>query len=446
MEQIIKKQLILFLLFLHGFHSFGCTMVAVSGSVTEDGRPLLFINRDQSYTNYTIKIVQSELYTYLAQCFSSSNDPVYGFNETGFAIMNTHSYNLPNAGSSWNGYIIKLALKQCRSVDDFAQLLDSQTKPMPVRANYGVMDADGHIAVFETGANGYVKYNVDDSSNGYLIRTNHSFSGDATYLSDHYESITSVPRYYIATDYLASVFSNCNLRKEHLLELSRYLVDNDGTNLYALAPVDEEIETFVDFKFYIPRYLTTSAMVIQGVNIGESPLHTTAWTMVGPPLASVIIPLLISPNKSLPRIANESINGNSWLSIQGNKLKNRFFRDSQTIDLAKLYNCCGTGIMQIICSIEREILERGNELVYNIREDESAFDDLPAFYSWVDAYVKTQYDIEFNGSTEIIPMAESLPQLGRVVVTYDILGRIVRKTPHQTVIVKNNKKVIKGNK
>lgn len=56
---------------------------------------------------------------------------------------------------------------------------------------------------------------------------------------------------------------------------------------------------FID---YIPRYLTASAELIQGVKEGENPLFTIGWNIIGSPLATVAIPLMITPSGVLPKV------------------------------------------------------------------------------------------------------------------------------------------------
>ena len=70
-----------------------------------------------------------------------------------------------------------LALGKCASVDDFAALLDSLPRPMGVRTNFGVIDAAGNGAYFETDDNGYTRFDLADTPDGVMIRTNYAYSG-----------------------------------------------------------------------------------------------------------------------------------------------------------------------------------------------------------------------------------------------------------------------------
>lgn len=417
---------------------YACTIVAVTGRATTDGRPLLMKNRDSSLNDIFIKIGTGSRYIYLCQCNSPDGPSYCGYNETGFSIINSHSYNMPNANSEWNAYIMQLALEKCVTVDDFEHLLDSLPKPISVCANYGVMDALGNVAIIETNAYNHVRYNADDSDCGYLIRTNYSFSQDTTGVST--ASPTSFPRYQISSSFLEEIYMNCGtLTKEDLFNIARCLVDCNGIDLSGYAPFDEHTPTPVDFRYYVPRYKTTSAMVIQGVLPNEDPKMTVAWTMAGPPIASVTVPYIITPRHALPEKAKLGADGHSWFCYRGQQLKNNCFLDNNTLDLALLYNLCETGVMQKISFIEEQILDRGNELVDKLRIGEAHCYDIEQYYAWVDDYVEEQYEqynlLEMNPNESI---NEAKVEEGEIEY-YDVLGRRVRYVREGAVIKRSGK-------
>ena len=59
-----------------------------------------------------------------------------------------------------------LALGSCRTVDDFAAMLDTLPKPLGVMTNFGVIDADGNGAYFETDDSTYTRYDLCDAPPG----------------------------------------------------------------------------------------------------------------------------------------------------------------------------------------------------------------------------------------------------------------------------------------
>ena len=435
----------IFLLMLLAFIPIGgssCTIVAISGRVTNDGRPLLLKNRDSSSPDIKIKVGAGGKYTYLCQCNVPDGQALSGFNEKGFAIISSHSYNMPNTDYNWNAYIMQLALGGCATVMDFRHLLDSLPKPISVTANYGVMDCQGTVAIFETNSYSYAVYYADSADCGYLVRSNYSISQDTNRLS-----ITSPSSYYrnkIASSYLddALLARGC-LSKDNLIGLARCLVNSEGINLCNMAPFDEYTATPVDFRYYIPRYISTSAMIIQGVTPEESPKMTVAWTMVGPPLSTVTIPFLITDKKALPQKAKLGPDGHSWLSDKGLQLKNSMFVDNTTVDLAKMYNLSCTGIMQKICAIEEEILCLGNELVDEMRIGVASDDNVEAYYSWVDYYLDEQYRLYFlDGSSTNSIIEVDVNMNDTQEEYYDLLGRQVRNVRAHSVIVKKGEKAV----
>lgn len=423
-----------------------CTIVAVSGRVTSDGRPMLLKNRDSSLGTQNMQIVNGQNYTYLCIFSLNYGYALSGFNEVGFSIVNSLSLNMPNSNNDWNAYIIQLALEQCATVADFEHMLDTITKPIPVTSNYGVMDALGNVAIIEVNADTYVTYNADNVDCGYLIRTNYSMSQDTTGL--HLTNPSSLPRYLITSSFLEdAVSTNGYLTKEDLLGITRCMVNSEGEDLCDMAPFDENDYTPVDFRFYVPRYSSTSGMVIQGLLPGENPNLTVAWTMVGPPMTSVTVPYLITPLHVLPNKSKMGSNGHSWFSNKGHQLKNNCFVNNTTLDLAKLYNMSGTGVMQKIQSIEDEIMERGNRLVDKLRAGNASCYDIETYYSWVDGYVEEMY-IENNflePSTNGINECDGLENNNSEMIYYDMLGRRVKEVSPDAIIkqIGNNAIIIR---
>ena len=437
----LRRFLFLLSCFSHLFVN-ACTIVVVSGRVTSDGRPLLLKNRDSGLGTLSIQIVDGQNYTYLCQFSLNYGYALSGFNEAGFSIVNSLSMNMPNTNNAWNAYVMQLALEQCATVADFEHMLDTITKPIPVTSNYGVMDAQGNVAIIEVNADTHLTYNADSVDCGYLIRTNYSMSQDTTGL--HLTNPSSLPRYLITSSFLEdAVSTNGYLTKEDL----RCMVNSEGVDLCDMAPFDENDYTPVDFRFYVPRYSSTSGMVIQGLLPGENPSLTVAWTMVGPPMTSVTVPYLITPRHVLPNKSKMGSNGHSWFSNKGQQLKNNCFVNNTTLDLAKLYNMSGTGVMQKIQSIEDEIMERGNRLVDKLRAGNALCYDIETYYAWVDGYVEEMY-IENNflePSTNGINECDGLENNNSEMIYYDMLGRRVKEVSPDAIIkqIGNNAIIIR---
>ncbi len=185
----MKRTLILILLCILSAGTvagYACTSLIASGRATSSGRPLLWKNRDTDASdNYLARISKPGKIGYVglfnAGCDSlPSGEAWMGVNDAGFAIMNTVAYNLPANSPEWidrEGAVMAQALESCRSVDDFEALLQGLPKPMGVRTNFGVIDAEGNGAYFETDDYRWTRYDLSDAPDGVLIRTNYSMSG-----------------------------------------------------------------------------------------------------------------------------------------------------------------------------------------------------------------------------------------------------------------------------
>ena len=182
----MRKLLSVIIVYLVGWiPMFPCTSAVVSGRVTPDGRPLLWKHRDASDLNNRIVHFEAEggkleFVGLVNGVDTMANEVWAGYNTSGFAIMNTASYNLKNDTSSLfdrEGVVMKQVLGECRTVEDFARLLDSLPRPIGVEANFGVVDALGGAAYFEVNSYEVFRYDVKDSPDGYLLRTNYSVSG-----------------------------------------------------------------------------------------------------------------------------------------------------------------------------------------------------------------------------------------------------------------------------
>lgn len=150
----MRKRLLIALVALMGVIAVGdaCTSAIVSGKLTANGRPLMWKNRDTNDLNNRVeRIVAHDGLMEFVALFDARDlrDTAawMGFNEAGFAIMNTASYNLNGNDGVKNmdreGELMRYALERCKTVDDFERLLQTLPKPLGVEANFGVIDARG---------------------------------------------------------------------------------------------------------------------------------------------------------------------------------------------------------------------------------------------------------------------------------------------------------------
>ena len=112
-----KRKLFIFLAFLVCAEALSCTVIIASSSATKDGRPLLFKNRDSSSAYMLeMRVENGNGFKHMAQYALSDGNwmgPWGGFNEEGFCIVNTLSYNFSGAElASMNNQMIDMALRQ----------------------------------------------------------------------------------------------------------------------------------------------------------------------------------------------------------------------------------------------------------------------------------------------------------------------------------------------
>lgn len=353
----MRKLLSVIIVYLVGWiPMFPCTSAVVSGRVTPDGRPLLWKHRDASDLNNRIVHFEAEggkleFVGLVNGVDTMANEVWAGYNTSGFAIMNTASYNLKNDTSSLSdreGVVMKQVLGECRTVEDFARLLDSLPRPIGVEANFGVVDALGGAAYFEVNSYEVFRYDVKDSPDGYLLRTNYSVSGRP---NEGYG--------YIRYDNAAWLFSRAASERSITPE---WITGVCSRSFYhTFLGRDFTTDAWVVDQDFIPRRSTSASVVIEGVNPGKSPVFTTMWTMLGYPPCSVVLPVWIGCEYGVPTLlqgAEDSVR--SPLCEWSNRLKNKVFsleRGSgpHYLHMALLYNPEGNGYAQRLLSLEKEI-------------------------------------------------------------------------------------------
>lgn len=281
-----------------------CTSAIVGRGRSASSVPLMWKHRDTgSSHNFIARHAATDsTLEYIALHNSSDSlglEAWIGMNRAGLAVMNTASYNLaPDTAcvKDREGLVMTMALRQCRTVGDFAALLDSLPRPMGVQANFGVMDATGRAAYFETNDHGYRTYGVADSM--AVVRTNYSHSGGR-------ENRLGLAREKTACRLLDA--STCIGPETMLDTLSRRFYHPDsGRDLLTDGYVCE----IVDNGDYIPRYTSTASIVIEAIPCeGGDGSHYVMWTLLGyPPCGEVYkvtfdcIPSDVSPEAGRDKV------------------------------------------------------------------------------------------------------------------------------------------------
>jgi len=399
---ILKIAIILLLVVLENL--LPCTTAIVSGKGTPDGRPLLLKHRDSSFDQNKLMYFKDGKYHYigLVNSVDSLGLEVWGgCNSVGFAIINSASYNIKDLDDETKikdreGIIMKLALQQCRTIEDFEELLRELDKPLGVEANFGVIDAFGGAAYYETNNFTFTKIDVNDPNVapfGYVIRTNYSFYGRQ---EDGYGYI----RYLNAENLFYNAAAANDLDHRFILQdVSRSLKHSlTGIDLRTAPLPRENNNKFVHFQDFTPRKSSVSTILIQGVKENEAPELSTLWIILGFPFTSVAIPTWVDAGDNLPKILVAGKNGNTPLCEKALILKKKCFpitRGSgwKYINLSRVINREETGYLQYLRPVEDQILRKAGQKLVSWREKGNLpKEDVLGFYRWVNKFVNEKYE------------------------------------------------------
>jgi len=404
------KRLFVLLLLLAGAGMTGdiwsCTTFIISGKNTPDGKPILYKNRDTGTLDNAIVFFSDGKYQYIGIVDSrvSWKKEVWGgYNSAGFAIMNSMAYN-NNIGDTTKfedqeGIVMKLALASCATLADFEKLLTDLPRPLGVNSNFGVIDAYGGAAYYETGNYGFKKIDANDPAlapDGYLIRTNHSFTGAV-------DQGMGYIRYAAASEALNMAAAQKKLEPQYLLNnISRNLNHSlTKVNLRADLPRDNRSAEFRSFEDFIPRFSTASVVMVVGAAKGEDPAAAMAWMVDGSPLTAVAVPVWVSAGKNLPWVVSMKDDMHSPLCDAAMQLKGQLFpisrgNGNKYINVAALINAEKTGILQRLEPVENEIFRKTAEMTTALSGKKTDKAMIQEHYKWIDSYIIQSYKEIFD--------------------------------------------------
>lgn len=378
-----------------------CTSIIITGKATPDGRPIMWKNRDTDSYQNAIKYFDDGKYKSIG--LIDSDDPSgqavwIGYNSAGFSIMNTASYNLISKDTidlkDQEGKLMREALKQCATVDEFGLFLKNHSKPLGVEANFGVIDANGGAAYFEVSNYTFIKLDVNDPAlapMGYMIHTNFSFTGNPNSGSGHI-------RYKTAEDLFYQAAQQNNLTVRFILQdVSRSLWHSlTKTDLKTMYSENSSEQKFVNFTDFIPRYYTSSAVAIQGVKPGENADFTTMWTVLGFPLTSVVTPLWLCMGEDQPSVVVLNKNGVAPICEKAIMLKQQLFPvihsyGENYLNINALYNGNQTGIMQKLKPLDDMIFNLAEKKLEAWRGNSNFKQQIPEFYKFINQTILNEY-------------------------------------------------------
>ena len=345
--------------------SAACTSAIISGKLTPDGRPLLWKHRDTGELNNRVDYVKGPKYAFIAIVNANEGDGKswMGVNEAGFAIINTASSPMrkyPQDSTDREGDIMYEVLGTCKNMADFEKFLNNKKKqPRCVETNYGVIDAEGNAAYFETNSFDYYKYDVNDpitAPNGYLVYTNFSHNGKVNGGGGYI-------RYANADEQLLGKYLNQS-------EITpKWIINNLSRSFYnPLLGIDLTKDAsltpngwFPDCDF-IPRRSTASAAVIKGVKKGENPLLSVMWAVLGYPPVSVAVPCFVAMGDDQPAIVKRNSAEDPHCAISDAAMARRekvfcLQRGSgkNYMFFNAVYNAEGKGYMQRLAPIDAKV-------------------------------------------------------------------------------------------
>ncbi len=344
---------------LSSVDSMACTSAIIGAELNPYGRPILWKHRDTSNIDNKVEYVAGNNGSYGYVALFNADDKALkeawmGMNEKGFAIMNTASYNLKDDKVSAKkmdkeGILMTAALKACASVDEFEAFLTRYPRPMGVEANFGVIDALGNGAYFETNNHSFKRFDLKDAPEHILIRTNYSHSGRKD------EGLGYI-REDAANTLLAPYVEQKEITAELLTEeISRSfwhdLIKHDFASGGDRWAVDQDL---------IPRFKSTATVAIEGclpqndlagVNADFVKNQYVMWTGLGYPPCSEIRAVTCSDNGVPQEVRGSLTNGHAPLADKAKDMRNAAYpikrgSGEKYIDINALFNEHGTGIVQ----------------------------------------------------------------------------------------------------
>lgn len=334
-----------------------CTTAVIGKDASSDGKPILWKNRDSDHLINKIIYVPEQPYNYIGLINSENKTGRMvwaGLNSQGFAIMNSVAYNLPKEGEMQDleGIIMADALRTCKTVDDFEELIRSNIGPtLGSQANFGVIDAYGGAALFEVSNKEYERLNVSEFQENYIINTNFARSGEK-----------NKGRGYLRYDRAVEIFKNLppkSITHNYIIQT----VSRDIGNIL-LGNVFKNIDIENSSKWLytnhsINRYYTSAAVIIHGVNPLKKEDIATMWVMLGEPVCTIAIPLWVEAGEIPDILTKGDIVA---IAAESNRLKQilRPFSDDERkdyLDVTKLINKNGSGWLPILLKTENEILK-----------------------------------------------------------------------------------------
>jgi hypothetical protein len=343
-----------------------CTSAVISARAGQDGRPMLWKNRDTDTLSNKVVFVREAPHSYLALVDADDDSGRHawaGINDAGFGIMNTVAYNLPSKageGRDGEGAIMADALRRCTSVAEFEAYLQANLGPwLGSLANYGVVDAQGAAFLYEVHNHGFKKFDAAAAGPGYLVNTNHARTGapgkGAGYL-----------RFDRATELLGQLAPGPITVADLLRKVSRD-TGNPLTRQPSLAqgaslPAAGQA-LWVSTRDSINKSYTSACVILVGRRPADPGSRATLWILPGEPVTGLAMPLWVEAGSS-PAPLWQGKDAALWIETARIKDIGRPHPESERkeyLDLSRLANREGGGYLPGLLAVEEAILARTAE-------------------------------------------------------------------------------------
>ncbi len=354
-----------------------CTVGVAVGKATTDGRPVLWKNRDTSHVRNAVVYFQGKRFPFLAVVNAGDTTQVWmGVNAAGFAIMNSEAKDLEGSHYDDEGFLMKRALGTCASVADFELLLArSNGLGRAVTSNFGVIDALGNGAFFETGNHTATRFDANDPTvapSGFLVRANFAFTGIRHgYGFERYGRAFRLFSQGIREGILGPKFIAQQVARDVTPEPWAWM-----------PPTSPVFPQKLDTRRTINRYRTASAAIFQGVKKGEDPGLTTFWLNLGEPVCGITVPLWVASGH-----VPEALRGPEQPEINrlARCIRQVVHPDTAApalLNLSTLQNPQRTGILQKTLPVEEEIFVRTQKALARWRRHGVNPEEMRTLQNW----------------------------------------------------------------
>ncbi len=366
-KQVFVIVLILLFFILPGINCLACDIAVVSAKASEDGRPFIWKNRDNSASwhqevkyyeavnpepgGYVLVCDYSE---YLILATGSELNHSGGVNEAGFAIACSSVYeefNPLHEIVNINTDLVRQALQECVTLEDFENILKdwhTENELCVISGNFVAIDASGGAALYEcfTGFQiipGPINYQKFDANTGRVTDRNGTVLEEGTVDFIGFQNRTN-SNTYIPWNYGEERRHRGTLLLTQLVEAERLsyrnVMSEVAKDTEGKQPNPEDIdEENYSTTFCISRSQTRMGMVAHGVNPDDDPHLTTFWCALGEPSSSVFIPFFPKARSVSPLawVDGIDIDGNNY-DLNDTSMLNRAM-NSREISGNLLYEC-----------------------------------------------------------------------------------------------------------